>query len=253
MTMTVSRAALLGLCLCVFLSTIPSAESQFDSSMVMSIVNNMKTRDKLLMIAQFLLDNEQYYKDLEKTLINALPLLTYDKPPGRFANIMLPWALHHLPDVLENDVFRGVMKIFIEEINAHNDSDEWKLKTGNDMNLALDYYVSHLLSVLDYYGMGADILQMKSASDFFPYNSTDRQLNEQCYNDTMMFFDRLFHGDEWALDSMYIYCLYYNFKMIYSTIMFYKTILLNIASLKVKLLILIQYQHIISIHIFNLI
>ncbi|XP_060580455.1 uncharacterized protein LOC132737209 [Ruditapes philippinarum] len=202
MTMTVPRGALLALCFCVLLSNVPQAESQFDTSMIMGILKSMSTRDKLLFIAQFLMDNPVYYDDLERSLVAALPLLVYDKPPGNFVGKVLPWALNHLPDVLENDVFRGVMKIFIEELNAHNESSDWYLRSG-ELSADLDFYISHLLSVLDYYGMGVDILQMKSAADYFPYNSTDRQLNEQCYDDTMMFFDRLFQGDTWAFDSMY--------------------------------------------------
>ena len=102
---------------CVLLSNVQDVETQFDTSMVLSIVNNMKTRDKLLMVAQFLMDNANYYQDLEDTLLSAWPLLTYDQPHGYFTNVILPWSLHHLPGLLQSGTFKDVMRIFIEERN----------------------------------------------------------------------------------------------------------------------------------------
>ncbi|XP_045162819.2 uncharacterized protein LOC123527433 [Mercenaria mercenaria] len=199
MTMQTTRGALVVLCFCVVFSSVQQVDSQFDNSMILSIVNGMPIRDKLLFIAQALMDHPAVYQDLEDSLVAALPILEYDKPPERFLGYVLPWALHHLPDLLKNEVFKGAIKIFIEELNAATETPDWYLRSGNATE-DRDYYVSHLLSALNYYGMGADILQMKSVTDYFPYNSTDRQLNDQCYKDTMMFFDRLFAGDKWALD-----------------------------------------------------
>lgn len=204
--MRIYTVSLALLSLCLFFSKVSHVESQLqlDSSAILSVVNNMPTRSKLLLIADLLLNHPSFYQDLENTLISALPILGYDHPPGRFFSVILPWALHHLPDLLENDAFRGIMKIFIEEINAHNATADWYLQSGNT-TIDRDYFASKLLSSLDYLGMGAGILKMKSVSDYFPYNSTDRDLRPKCYEDTMMFFDRLFVGEKWALNSMYIF------------------------------------------------
>lgn len=200
--MSTSRGVLAFLCACVLLAGVTHVHSQLDASTILSMAKNMPTTAKLALLNQLLAGNPQVYQKIENTLLAALPILGFDKPHGRFMGYMLPWAIAHLPDLLKNDDFLGVMKIFIEELNAHNATADWNLGSGN-VTIDREYFVAHLLSSLDYSAMGVDMLQRKGSQDYFPYNSTDRVLNDQCYTDTMVLFDRLFHGDKWALDSKY--------------------------------------------------
>ncbi|KAL4221454.1 hypothetical protein ACF0H5_019711 [Mactra antiquata] len=194
----------MGICVCLMtllcLANVPVVKGQLDPATMIGIVNSMPRFDKLMLFADMLDRHPLTYQDVENTLVAFLPLLDYDKPPGHFMNPILSWALNHLPNVLKNENFRGIMKIFINELNNHNATDEWHLGTGN-LTEDRDFYVSKLLSVLDYYGMAIDILQMRSSRTLFPYNSTTRPLDEQCYTNTMDFIDRMMHGDEWAFNS----------------------------------------------------
>jgi hypothetical protein len=173
------------------------------------MINLFPIKTKLLLIADLISQHPDMYQDLENSLLAALPLLSFDAPEGRFLGYVLPWALHHFPDLLKNKEFLGIMKIFIKEVNAPNATD-WMLNSGNT-TLDREYFMAHLLPALDYLGMVVKILQYRTVKDFFPYNSTDRQLNEQCYDDTMAFFDRLFHGDQWALNSAYLVAYIFSF------------------------------------------
>ena len=80
--------------------------------------------------------------------------------------------------------FKDVMRIFIEGINSHNVTDDWKLYTGNYI-VALDYFVEHLFHSLDVDKMAADILQLNSVRELLQLNSTD---SSTCLNKTLTYF-----------------------------------------------------------------
>ncbi|XP_045184527.2 uncharacterized protein LOC123542653 [Mercenaria mercenaria] len=173
---------------------VPKVDSQFDNSMILSIVNGMPIRDKLLFLAQALMDHPSVYQDLEDTLVAFLPIREYDKPPEYFLGYILPWVLNHLPDLLKNDTFKDVMRIFITELNAHNATDDWHLGSGNATldRVDRDYFVEHLFSALDVDGMLADIFQLKGVRDFLHLDTTDGQTDKKCFDKTVTFIRSLF-------------------------------------------------------------
>ncbi|XP_052213782.1 O-acyltransferase like protein-like isoform X5 [Dreissena polymorpha] len=155
---------------------------------------------------------------LKDTSLAAVGILDMDEPPYWFTTLVLPWALKQLPIVLNNEDIKDIIKNFIHEVETHSaalQSESYENTTHEDSVLhllgSLDYIsiadgvvqklfynnstVLHLLGSLDYASIADSIIQK-----FFPYNSTDRPLSEACYTDTMVFFDRLFRGDDWALN-----------------------------------------------------
>lgn len=183
----------------VFLCSLPEVRAQFDLSAIQVMLQTMEIKEKLDFLTLVLESNTEIYYKLENILLATIPIITFDHPPGWLLNAVLPWAFDNLPWLLKNDEFLGIIKIFVNELNNHNSTADWYLKDGNSTTQN-NHLVKKLFSVLDYYGMAADILKLKSIRDFFPYNSTNRSLGKQCYNDMMTFADRLLVGEEWALD-----------------------------------------------------
>lgn len=171
-------------------------------------IRRVNNTDMLRLFVDLLADKTDITSSLKETVLAAFPILHDDVPHGWFVKVVLPWLIKHLPDLLRNDEFRGIAKIFITELNRHDQDlawfPDWVLQS-NDRSAGLEYVFWGLMNELDFYGMAADILSYKSVRDFFPYNSTDRQLNEQCYEETMAFADRLLVGEEWALNSKYLH------------------------------------------------
>ena len=151
---------------------------------------------------QYILDHEQMFQALQDFVFT---VLSFDVPASVLVKEALPWALDSLqsvPSALENQALLGILKTLITEMNAHGMNPEYNLTSGN-ATLDRMYFMSKLLGDLDYLGMVQNVLTMRSVRDIVPYKSTDRPLNGQCYNDTMIFLDRLFAGDRWALASKY--------------------------------------------------
>lgn len=206
MASTQITAAAVLVCLTFLGITTQQPDAQFNPDTIAQMVGQFPMKTKLLLLAGFLEQNPEMYNDLENSLLAALPLLGFDQPGGRFMSYVLPWALHHLPNLLKNEEFLVIMKTFLHEVNAINASADWILNSGNN-TVDREHFMTHLLSALDYSGLLIKILQARSVKDFFSFNSTDRPVNEQCYEDTMTFVDRFFHGDKCALNSRY-FCVF---------------------------------------------
>ena len=188
--------------------------SQLGSFDVVKFLNNITWEGKADLLKGYLLKdpNHELFKQLQNILVAAFPILSYDVPPNNlFQRAALPWALDKLPDLLKNKVFLDIMKTFIHELNRPGIKPEYLLNSGNN-TLDRNYFMYKLLSDLDYKGMAADVLTspsvrnlymrlISSVPDIIPYESTDRQLNGKCYNDTMTFLTGVLAGQDWAVDS----------------------------------------------------
>ena len=188
--------------------------SQLGSFDVVKFLNNITWEGKADLLKGYLLKdpNHELFKQLQNVLVAAFPILSYDVPPNNlFHRAALPWALDKLPDLLKNKVFLDIMKTFIHELNRPGIKPEYLLNSGNN-TLDRNYFMYKLLRDLDYKGMAAGVLTspsvrnlymrlMSSVPDIIPYESTDRQLNGKCYNDTMAFLTGVLAGQDWAVDS----------------------------------------------------
>jgi len=186
--------------LCVLLTCTGVSNGQFD---VAGIINSMNDVDLLKFAMGLIYENKPLLKTLKEVAITAFPILSMDYKPNYFSSILLPWALHKIPDILTNEEVLGILRIFIKEVESSTYEQSWILDT-NDTEAQKYYFAERLLSNLDYIQMLKEIARMRSVGNFFPYDSTDRKLNETCYNHTMAFIDRLLMGDDWALNSQYI-------------------------------------------------
>lgn len=177
---------------------------QLDPAALEATIQKLNDTDMLKLFVDLLAGNKDTLHAIRETVLAALPILQFDVPHGWFSKVVIPWALKHLPDVLKNDEILGIADIFITELNRYDQNydwfPEWVLKSGNK-SVALEYMIRGLFGEMNFNKVVADILKFKSVRDFFPFNSTDRQLNERCYADTMAFIDRLLVGEVWALDS----------------------------------------------------
>lgn len=160
-------------------------------------------------LKDYIINHEETFQGLQDFL---LTVLSYDVPSNILVKEALPWALDSLPSVLKNKKFLGILKTIIKELNRPGIKPEYVLNSGN-VTLDRQYFMSKLLGDLNYLNIAQgilaqgiltqDILTRHSVRDILPYESTDRQLNAQCYNETMDFIDRLLAGDKWALNSKF--------------------------------------------------
>lgn len=190
----------------VILNVVNNGACQPDMATLKNVLVNGDDAALLEVINEVLSNQTEALQAIRESVFAALPLLQYDSPQGSFRNFVLPWMLKHLPDLIRNEEFSGILGIFVTELNQHNITLDWipeEVLLAQNKSLNLEYIIRGLFNELDLIQMALDILRHRSFSDFFPYtaNFTDRQLNEQCYSDTMAFIDRLLVGEEWALDS----------------------------------------------------
>lgn len=190
--------------MCVFIGTVGVSHADFDPRFLAAILPQVNDTTVLDYLVSQIEADDVTLRSLRDVVEATLPILESDVPYGWFRKTIFPWLLKHLPDLLKNEEFVGIANAFINELNQYNQSLDWipvsVWQSGNQIAM-LEYFVHGLLSELDYNQMFADLLMYRSVRDFFPINSTDKPLNEQCYIDTMAFADRLLAGDDWALDS----------------------------------------------------
>ena len=167
------------------------------------LINILDNNEPLL--KKYILAHEDVLQALQDFVIR---LLSFDTPSGVLVKEALPWVLGGLrtaiPSALDNQAVLGILRTVITEINAQGMNPKYNFSSGNT-TLDRMYFMSNLLGDLDYLGLIQNVLTMRSVRDIVPYKSTNRQLDGQCYNDTMVFLDRLFAGDRWALDSKYTF------------------------------------------------
>ena len=199
------------LCLYVLLCNVSTCESQAPVSVpigqVLAHMQQMNDSEWLNLFAGKLTAYPLIFGSMKETVLTTLPLFQLD-PSGLLGGYVVPWLFTHLPDVLKNEMFVEIAKLLVIELNQLDPNITQlpeEITQLNNPSLALDYINYKILGELDFVGMAVDLLRSRSIRDFFPYpyNTTDRQLNEQCYDDMMVFSDRLLAGDEWALDSEY--------------------------------------------------
>jgi len=184
--------------LCVLLAcTDVSGEEITD---IPGIIISMNDVDLLKFTMGIIYENKPLLNTLKKIFVAAFPIQLMDYKPKYFSDIVGPWALHKIPDILQNEEVLGILRIFINEVESSTYRQSWILDT-NDTEAQKYYFAERLLDNLDYIKMLKEIVRMRSVSHFFAYDSTDRTLNETCYNHTIAFIDRLLMGDRWALDS----------------------------------------------------
>ena len=205
-----------------------SAQAGMDPAALLQLAKAMSWEQKanfLLMIVQnngdlvknFILNNEPVFQALQDFI---LKLLSFDSPSGVLAKKALPWLLGGLrtaiPSALDNQAFLGILRTLVAEINAQGTNPKYNFTSGNT---TLDrMYMSELIGDLNYLEIIQKVATMRSFRDIVPYSSTNRQLDGQCYNDTMIFLDRLFAGDRWALDSKYNIELQFKFVSLFAQI-----------------------------------
>ncbi|KAK3604479.1 hypothetical protein CHS0354_019072 [Potamilus streckersoni] len=185
------------LTLFLIITCCPSCSGQITPDMIKVLLNSLNINEKASFIAQFLIDNEPIFNQLETVLVAGLPLLSLEAnyPKGLFMNAVVPWALSHAPELLQSAEFVGIMQRFVEEVNKVNYE---KLDTNST-----DRFVSGLFSSMDWLSFIEKVLSLTrsqySIRGLLPYNK-NHTLNYQCYNDTMDFVERLLYGSDWAVN-----------------------------------------------------